>query len=148
MALEAVGSRPTTRPSKFFELKALRDSRAARYTFTDSTDEQRARELLTGMLVSLEETKAITATPDTNTGGLTFKTLAAQYSAHKVKPAQHRNDRKVTGMRSVRTVACGFASFPPFDVIERSGVFATTAPFAVIFAWTCNCAIRSLFCYA
>jgi hypothetical protein len=74
----AVLSRPTTRPSKFFELKALRGSRAARYTFTDPTDEQRARELLAGMLVSLEETKAITATPDTNTGGLTFKTLAAQ----------------------------------------------------------------------
>jgi hypothetical protein len=87
----------------------------ARVTFTDATtgkrreqwktgrDEQHARELLAGMLASLETTKATTANPSANTGPL-FKDLAAQYSAHKVKDAQYRGDRKVAGMRSVRTV--------------------------------------------
>jgi integrase len=34
---------------------------------------------------------------------ITFKTVADQYSAHKVKPAQYRNDRKIAGLRSERT---------------------------------------------
>jgi integrase len=87
----------------------------ARVTFTDPAsgkrreqwktgrNEQHARELLAGMLASLESTKIATANPSANTGPL-FKEIAAQYSAHKVKPAQYRNDRKVAGMRSVRTV--------------------------------------------
>lgn len=79
------------------------DKWVARVTFTDQTtgkrreqwktgrDEQHARELLAGMLASLETTKATVANPDALTG-LLFKDLAAQYSAHKVKPAQYRND--------------------------------------------------------
>jgi Phage integrase family. len=65
-------------------------------------DEQHARELLAGMLASLETTKATTANPSANTGPL-FKEIAAQYSTHKVKPARYLNDRKVAGMWSVRT---------------------------------------------
>lgn len=34
----------------------------------------------------------------------TFRTVAAQYESHKVKPAQYRNDRKVSGMRDASNV--------------------------------------------
>jgi integrase len=52
---------------------------------------------------------AITAPPAVLNGSaheasaITFKTVADQYSAHKVRPAQYRNDRKIAGLRSERT---------------------------------------------
>jgi integrase len=91
----------------------------ARVTFTDTTtgkrreqwktgrDEQHARELLVGMLASLDTTKATTANPDANNNNTStappFKTVAAQYAAHKIKPAVYRDDRKIEGLRSERT---------------------------------------------
>jgi len=90
----------------------------ARVTYTDTTtgkrkeqwrtgrNEQPARELLAGMLASLSETKTATDSPDTNTApstAPTFKTVAAQYAAHKIKPAVYRDDRKIAGLRSERT---------------------------------------------
>jgi len=52
---------------------------------------------------------AITAPPAVPNGSaheasaIKFKTVADRYSAHKVRPAQYRNDRKIAGLRSERT---------------------------------------------
>jgi integrase len=90
----------------------------ARVTFTDSATgkrkeqwrtgktEQHARELLAVMLASLPEQKANLGSLNSNnnpSSAPTFKTVAAKYAAHKIKPAQYRDDRKIAGLRSERT---------------------------------------------
>jgi integrase len=90
----------------------------ARVTFTDPATgkrkeqwktgktEQHARELLVGMLASLPEQKAsldALNSDNSHSSAPTFKTVAAQYAAHKIKPAVYRENRKIAGLRSERT---------------------------------------------
>ena len=46
---------------------------------------------------------ASNGSPHSEASAITFKAVADQYSAHKVRPAQYRNDRKIAGLRSERT---------------------------------------------
>ena len=58
------------------------------------------------MLASLPEQKAsLDALNSDNSpsSAPTFKTVAAQYAAHKIKPAVYRENRKIAGLRSERT---------------------------------------------
>src|SRR6266511_3164130 len=73
-------------------------------------DEAHANELLAQLIAETAGTTGPTTndpSPANTTAGTTtttFKAVADAYSAHKVHPATYRNDRKVSGLRSVRTV--------------------------------------------
>jgi integrase len=78
--------------------------------------EEHARELLALLLAEARSAEAITAPKaqpfadippgwtDSAEPSTSFKEIAAQYEAHKVKPAQYRNDRKVSGLRDASNV--------------------------------------------
>jgi integrase len=72
--------------------------------------EEHARELLALLLAEARSAEAITAPPavpistGNGQGAALFRDIAAQYEAHKVKPAQYRNDRKIGGLRDASNV--------------------------------------------
>lgn len=99
--------------------KRARDNRwFARVTWTDENgkridrrrfgrNEHHAKALLAQMMYSLglESSTTNVSTPaHTLNPAMPFKALADAYIAHKVTPAQYRNGKKVSGMRSIRTV--------------------------------------------
>lgn len=77
-------------------------------------DEAHANQILADLVASFDQIREqdapqlppepIVSAPDDFTLPTTFKQLAAHYSEHKVKPATYRNDHKVSGLRSERTV--------------------------------------------
>lgn len=90
----------------------------ARVVFTDPTtgkkvdriragrDEHHARTVLAQLIAEAtgQAPEFPTAAPEDSGQVTTFRQLAAAYSQHKVRPAQYRNDRKIAGLRSERTV--------------------------------------------
>ncbi len=84
----------------------------ARITFTDRTGKRRshkesaptkpeARELLKAMGKKFENPKQI---EKIDTDKVTFKKLSEKYIEDKVKGPEYRNDKKISGLRSARTV--------------------------------------------
>jgi integrase len=99
--------------NKGYVYKDKRNSKwVARISFTDRTGRRRsikqsastkpeARELLKAMSKALDDSKKI---EKIDIDKIIFKQLADHYIADKVKAPEYRNDKKISGLRSHRTV--------------------------------------------